>query len=91
MKPLDDFHDIFAGRRFDIGIKNDFKVIFRPLDESPANSQKLPTPINYKGDITVELSLLHKYGKTTEPTFSKYASSFFARRNWNDELIFLLV
>ena len=62
---LVDFHDIFARHRFDIGINEDFMVKLTPKDESPAYSQSLPTPINLKEDILVELALLHKYGIIT--------------------------
>ena len=58
---LGEFHDIFARQRFHIGINNNFKVKLTPIDESPAHSHSLPTPINSKEDIIVELSLLHKY------------------------------
>ena len=57
-----EFHDIFARHRFDIGINTEFKVQLTPLDNRPAYSQSLPAPINLKGDILVELALLHKYG-----------------------------
>ena len=62
---LVEFHNIFARHRFDIGIKCKFKVKFTPNDDRPAYSQNLPTPINLKDDITVELALLHKYGIIT--------------------------
>ena len=53
---LVEFHDIFARHRFDIGINEDFMVKLTPKDESPAYSQSLPTPINLKEDILVELA-----------------------------------
>ena len=59
-----EFHDIFARHRFDIGTNREFKVKLTPNDGRPACSQILPTPINLKNDITVELALLHKYGIT---------------------------
>ena len=55
-----DFHNIFARHRFDIGVNEDFKVTLTPKDDSPAYSQSLPTPINLKEDIFVELALLHR-------------------------------
>ena len=58
-KILDEFHDIFARHRFDIGINREFKMKLTPNDDRPANSQNVPTPINLKDDITVELALLH--------------------------------
>ena len=56
---LVEFHDIFAKHRFDIGMNEDFKVKLTPKDDSSAYSQSLPTPINLKEDILVELALLH--------------------------------
>ena len=51
-----------------------------PDDDRPAYSQCLPTPINLKDNITVELALLYKYGSITTLPFSKYASPIFAQR-----------
>ena len=73
---LIEFHDIFARHRFDIGTNREFKVKLTPNDDRPAYSQSLPTPINLKDDITVELALLHKYGIITTLPFSKYAAPF---------------
>ena len=75
---LVEFHDIFARHRFDIGMNEDFKVKLTPKHDSPAYSQNLPTPINLKEDIVVELALLHRYGIITTLPFSKYASPIFA-------------
>ena len=55
-------------------------------DDSPASSQSLPTPINLKEDILVELALLHKYGVITTLPFSKYASPIFAQKKPNGKL-----
>ena len=77
---LIEFHDIFARHRFEIGTNREFKVKLTPNDDRPAYSQSLPTPINLKDDITVELALLHKYGIITTLPFSKYASPIFAQR-----------
>ena len=55
---LIEFHDIFGRHRFDIGINREFKVKLTPNDDRPAYSQSLPTPINLKDDITIELALL---------------------------------
>ena len=65
------FHDIFARHRFDIGMNEEFTVKLTPKDDSPVYSQSLPTPINLKEDILVELALLHKYGIITTLPFSK--------------------
>ena len=67
---LDEFHDIFARHRYNIGINNDFKVKLTPIDESPLSSQNLPTPKNLKRDITAELALLQMYEIITTPPFS---------------------
>ena len=61
-----------------------------PNDDRPAYSQSLPTPINLKDDITVELALLHKYGIITTLPFSKYASPIFAQRKPNGSLRLLV-
>ena len=87
---LIEFHDIFARHRFDIGTNREFKVKLTPNDDRPAYSQSLPTPINLKDDITVELALLHKYGIITTLPFSKYASPIFAQRKPNGRLRLLV-
>ena len=79
-------NDIFARRRFDIGINTEFKVQLTPLDNRPAYSQGHPAPINLKDDILVELALFHKYGIITTLPFSKYASPIFAQRKPNGKL-----
>ena len=87
---LVEFHDIFARHRFDIGMNEDFKVTLTPKDDSPAYSQSLPTPINIKEDILVELALLHRYGIITTLPFSKYASPIFAQKKPNGKLRLLV-
>ena len=87
---LVEFHDIFARHRFDIGTNREFKVKLTPNDDRPAYSQSLPTPINLKDDITVEIALLHKYGIITTLPFSKYASPIFAQRKPNGRLRLLV-
>ena len=84
------YHDNFARHRFDIGTNREFKVKLTPNDVRPAYSQSLPTPINLKDDITVELALLHRYGITTTLPFSKYASPVFAQRKPNGRLRLLV-
>ena len=81
-----EYHDIFARHRFDIGMNEEFKVKLTPKDDSPAYSQSLPTPINLKEDILVELAMLHKYGIITTLPFSKYASPIFAQKKPNGKL-----
>ena len=75
-----EFHDLFVRHRFDVGINREFKTKLTPNDDRPAYSQSLPTPINLKDDLTVELALLHKYGIITTLPFSKNASPIFAQR-----------
>ena len=84
------YHDIFARHRFDIGTNREFKVKLTPNDDRPTYSQSLPTPINLKDDITVELALLHRYGIITTLPFSKYASPIFAQRKPNGRLRLLV-
>ena len=87
---LVEFHDNFARHRFVIGMNEEFKVKLIPKDDSPAYSQSLPTIINLKEDILVELALIHKYGITTTLPFSKYASPIFAQKKPNGKLQFLV-
>ena len=84
------YHDIFARHRFDIGTNREFKVKLTPNDDRPAYSQSLPTPINLKDDIAVQLALLHRYGIITTLPFSKYASPIFAQRKTNGRLRLLV-
>ena len=84
------YHDIFARHRFDIGTNREIKVKLTPNDDRPAYSQSLPSPINLKDDITVELALLHRYGIITTLPFSKYASPIFAQRKPNGRLRLLV-
>ena len=78
---LVEFHDVFARQQYDIGMNEDFKVKLTPKDDSPAYSQNLPTPINLKEGILVELALLHRYGIITTLPFSDNASPIFPKRN----------
>ena len=87
---LDEFHDIFARHRFDIGKNEDFKVKLTPKDDSPAYSQSLLTPITLKKDILVELALLHRYGILATLPFFKYASPIFAQKKPNGKLRLLV-
>ena len=87
---LVEFHDLFARHRFDIGMNEEFTVKLTPKDDSPAYSQSLPTPINLKEDILVELALLQRYGFITTLPFSKYASPIFAQKKPNGKLRLLV-
>ena len=87
---LVEYHDIFARHTFDIGMNEEFTVKLTPKDDSPAYSQSLPTPVNLKEDILVELALLHKYGIITTLPFSKYASPIVAQKKPNGKLRLLV-
>ena len=67
-------------------MNEEFKVKLTPKDDSPANSQSHPAPINLKDDILVELAMLHKNGIITNVPFSKYASTIFAQKKPNGKL-----
>ena len=54
---LVEYHDIITRHIFDIGMNEEFTVKLTPKDNSPAYSQSLPTPVNLKEDILVELAL----------------------------------
>ena len=71
-------------------MNEEFTVKLTPQVDSPAYSQSLPTPINLKEDILVELALLHKYGIITTLPFSKYASPIFAQKKPNGKLRLLV-
>ena len=58
--------------------------------KSLAYSQSLPTPVNLKEDILVELASLHKYGIITTLPFSKYESPKFAQKKLNGKLRLLV-
>ena len=83
---LVEYHDIFARHRFDIGMNGKFRVKLTRKDDSFAYSQSLPTLVNLKDDILVELALLYKYGIITTLPFSKYASPIFAQKKPNGKL-----
>ena len=87
---LIDMHAIFAGHRFSIGTNREFKLNLTPNDDRPAYSQGLPTPINLKDDISVEVALLHNYVIITTLPFSKNASPILAQRKPNGRLQFLV-
>ena len=72
-------------------MNEDFKFKLTPEDNSPAYSQVLPTLINLKEDILVELALLHRYGIIATLPFSKYASPIFAHTKTSGKLGILVV
>ena len=71
-------------------MNEEFTVKLTPKDDSVANSQSLPAPINLKEDLLVDLALLHKYGIITTLPFSKYASPIFAQKKLNEKLRLLV-
>ena len=83
-------HDIFARRRMDIGMNTEFKMKLTPKDDKTVYSQSLPTPIQLREDLIVELALMHKYGFITVLPFSKYASPVFAQRKPSGKLRLLV-
>ena len=85
-----DYHDIFARHRMDIGMNTEFKVKLTPKDAKAVYSQSLQKPIHLKGDLIVELALMHKVGIITVLPFSKYASPIFAQRKPNGKLRLLV-
>ena len=78
---LVEFHDIFARHRFHTGMDEEFKVKLTPKDDSLAYSQSLPTPINLKEDILVELALRHRYGIITTPRTPSMQARYSPKRN----------
>ena len=61
---LNEYHDVFARHRVDIGMNTEFKVKLTPKDDKPVYSQSLPMLIHPKEDLFVELSLMHKMGSS---------------------------
>ena len=84
------YHDIFARNRMDIGMNTEFNVKLTPKDDIVVYSQSIPMPIHQKGDLIVELALMHKYRIITVLPFSKYASPIFAQRKPNGKLRLLV-
>ena len=87
---LVEYHDIFSGRRMDIGMNTAFKVKLTPKDDKAVYSQSLPMRIHLKEDLIVELAVIHNYGTITVLLFSKYASPIFAQRKRKGKLRLLV-
>ena len=62
---LFNYIDNFARQRMDFGINTELKVKLTPKDDKAVYSQNLPMPVHLKGDLIVELALMHKYGIIT--------------------------
>ena len=84
------YHDIFARHRMDVGINTEFKMKLQPEHHKPIYSQSLPTPINLKEDLTVELALMQYYGLITTLPYSRYSSPIFAQKKSNGKMRILI-
>jgi hypothetical protein len=87
---LVEFNDVFAKHRLDIGTNTEFKVKLTPEHNDPVYTQPLPTPLNLKDEIMVELAVMQYYGIIKPLAFSKYASPLFAQRKPNGKLRMLV-
>ena len=81
---------MFARHRMDIGMNTEFKMRLTPKDDKAVYSLNLPMRIHLKGDLIVELALMHKYRIITVLTFSKHASPIFAQRKPKGKLPLLV-
>ena len=87
---LDEFHDIIARHRMDIGMNTDFNVKLTREDDKAVYSQSVPMPIHLKQDLNVELALMHNNVIITVLPFSEYASPIFAQKKPNGKLRLLV-
>ena len=78
---LVEFQNIFARHRFDMGMNVDSKIKLTPKDQSPAYSQNLPTQINLKEGILVELALYNVMGFLQHSHSSNTLAQFLLKRN----------
>ena len=69
-----------------IGMNTEFKVKLTTKDDRAVYSQSLPMAIHQKGDLIVDITLMHKYGIITVLTFSKNVSPIFAQRKPNGKI-----
>ena len=67
----------FIRHRFDIGFDKDFEVKVTPINESPAYGQNLPTPINLKDIITVQLATVIEIQHFYHLTIQQVRESYF--------------
>ncbi len=74
----------------DVGINTEYKIKLRPEHHKPIYSQSLPTPINLKEDLTLELALVQYYGLITTLPYSRYSSPIFAQKKSNGKLRILI-
>ncbi len=87
---LVEYNDIFARHRLDVGINTEFKIKLQPEHQKPVYSQSLPTSINLKEDLKVELALMQYYGLITTLPYSRYSSPIFAQKKPNGKLRILV-
>ncbi len=87
---LVEYNDIFARHRLDVGVNTEFELKLQPEYQKPVYSQSLPTPINLKEDLTVELALMENYGLITNLPYSRYSSPIFAQKKPNGKLRILV-
>ena len=74
----------------DIGLNTELKVKLTPKDDKAVYIHSLPLKNYLKGDLNVELALMHRYGIIRALLFSKYASPIVAQRKANGRLRLLV-
>ena len=74
----------------DIGVNKEFEVKLTPKDDKAVYNQSLPMPIHSKGDLIVELTLMHKYAIITVLPFWKQASPISEQRKPNGKVRLLV-
>ena len=52
------YHNNFASHRVDIRINTEIEARFTPKHDDEGYAQRLPTPVNLKDEILVELALM---------------------------------
>ena len=83
---LNEYYDIFAEHRFDVGYNTELKVKLPPAHDLPVYAQSPPTPIHLRDEILVELALMQYYGIVTLLPNSRYSSPIFAQRKPSGKL-----
>ena len=74
------FHDKFARHRFDIILYEEVTVKLTPKNDSPANNESLPTPVNLKEDILSPNGITPQIWIYYNTATLKSASSIFAQK-----------
>ena len=83
---LNEFSDIFAKHRFDVGYNADLKTNLTPERIIPNNEEGPPTPAHWRNELKVELALMHYYGLIVTLSQSIYSSPFFAQRKTSGKI-----